>query len=555
MADKVLYATKVNGNPLAASAIVPGSALADKIAEIEQEIISTGSFEVVPLTSGANPVPDVANPKTTVIYLTKEAGSSKTDPYTEWIWFDSDGSGPASASWQIIGETSLDLSGYKTKQTAVSVTGGTLKGVASFSQNENGEVTLTLNDIQDGTTSQKGVVQLEDSHTSTSTTTAATPKNVKEAYDLADSKYAKPSGGIPKTDLVSGVQSSLDAADTAVQSVKLGSSSGTELKSGTNVVIPQASASATGAGVVELAGSIGATVATENNKAATEKAVRDAITALNVDTKADKVTGAVEGNFAGLDANGNLTDSGSKASDFKTKQSAVSDPTADGTTITAIDTISQDTNGVITATKKTIRSASTSQSGIVQLQDSIGASEASDTTAATPKAVRDAINALDVTAVTVGASKTLASISETDGKISATAVDIQIAESQVTNLTTDLGNKEDKSNKVTSWSATVTDTNYPSEKLVKDSLDNKANKVASATSGNFAGLNASGNLTDSGSKASDFATAAQGTKADSAIQGVKANGTALIPDGNKVVDIPVAAVSTYGVVTVETQEI
>ena len=36
----------------------------------------------------------------------------------------------------------------------------------------------------------------------------------------------------------------------------------------------------------------------------------------------------------------------------------------------------------------------------------------------------------------------------------------------------------------------------------------KADKVASATSGNFAGLDANGNLTDSGSKASDFATAA-----------------------------------------------
>lgn len=32
--------------------------------------------------------------------------------------------------------------------------------------------------------------------------------------------------------------------------------------------------------------------------------------------KADKVAGATEGNFAGLDANGNLTDSGKKAADF-----------------------------------------------------------------------------------------------------------------------------------------------------------------------------------------------------------------------------------------------
>jgi len=39
--------------------------------------------------------------------------------------------------------------------------------------------------IQDATTAQKGAVQLTDSVSSTSTTTAATPNNVKAAYDLA----------------------------------------------------------------------------------------------------------------------------------------------------------------------------------------------------------------------------------------------------------------------------------------------------------------------------------------------------------------------------------
>lgn len=42
---------------------------------------------------------------------------------------------------------------------------------------------------------------------------------------------------------------------------------------------------------------------------------------------------------------------------------------------------------------------------------------------------------------------------------------------------------------------------------VKTALDAKADKVASATSGNFAGLDSNGNLADSGKKASDFATA------------------------------------------------
>lgn len=36
---------------------------------------------------------------------------------------------------------------------------------------------------------------------------------------------------------------------------------------------------------------------------------------------------------------------------------------------------------------------------------------------------------------------------------------------------------ENKNNKVSSWSNTTTNTNYPSEKLVKDTLDNMTNAV------------------------------------------------------------------------------
>jgi hypothetical protein len=45
--------------------------------------------------------------------------------------------------------------------------------------------------IQDGTTAQKGAVQLTDSTSSTSTTTAATPNSVKSAYDLANAAIPK----------------------------------------------------------------------------------------------------------------------------------------------------------------------------------------------------------------------------------------------------------------------------------------------------------------------------------------------------------------------------
>jgi hypothetical protein len=45
--------------------------------------------------------------------------------------------------------------------------------------------------IQDATTAQKGAVQLEDSTSSTSTTTAAVPASVKSAYDLANAAIPK----------------------------------------------------------------------------------------------------------------------------------------------------------------------------------------------------------------------------------------------------------------------------------------------------------------------------------------------------------------------------
>lgn len=43
----------------------------------------------------------------------------------------------------------------------------------------------------------------------------------------------------------------------------------------------------------------------------------------DISGKADKVTSATAGNFAGLDANGNLTDSGSKAADFVAKTTTI----------------------------------------------------------------------------------------------------------------------------------------------------------------------------------------------------------------------------------------
>lgn len=58
--------------------------------------------------------------------------------------------------------------------------------------------------------------------------------------------------------------------------------------------------------------------------------------------------------------------------------------------------------------------------------------------------------------------------------------------------------------------------------LQSKDISGKADKVTGATAGNFAGLDTNGNLTDSGKKAADFATADQGGKADTALQAITA---------------------------------
>ena len=73
---------------------------------------------------------------------------------------------------------------------------------------------------------------------------------------------------------------------------------------------------------------------------------------------------------------------------YKVVQAAVSSPTASGTTTAFIDTISQDTNGKITATKKTMATATTSAYGMTKLSSATNST--STDLAATPAAVKAA---------------------------------------------------------------------------------------------------------------------------------------------------------------------
>jgi hypothetical protein len=95
---------------------------------------------------------------------------------------------------------------------SIAGTGGTVTAVTATSPlASSGGATPDIS-IQDGTTAQKGAVQLEDSTSSTSTTKAATPNAVKSAYDLANAALPK-AGGAMTGDITLNAQSDLRFAD------------------------------------------------------------------------------------------------------------------------------------------------------------------------------------------------------------------------------------------------------------------------------------------------------------------------------------------------------
>jgi hypothetical protein len=77
---------------------------------------------------------------------------------------------------------------------SIASSGGTVTSVTGTSPIASTGGTTPDISIQDGTTTQKGAVQLEDSTSSTSTTKAATPASVKAAYDLANAALPKAGG-------------------------------------------------------------------------------------------------------------------------------------------------------------------------------------------------------------------------------------------------------------------------------------------------------------------------------------------------------------------------
>jgi hypothetical protein len=185
---------------------------------------------------------------------------------------------------------------------------GTVTSVgASTPLSSTGGSTPTIS-IQDGTTSQKGAVQLENSTSSTSTTTAAVPASVKAAYDLANGKANPSDTTFVGTTSVALNRSSANLALTGISSVALPGSS-----SGTTTLQPAAAAG----GTVTLPASTGTLALTSDIPSLSGYVTESGTQTLTNKTLTSPV----------IDGNG-LVFEGPTADDYETTL-AVTDPTAD----------------------------------------------------------------------------------------------------------------------------------------------------------------------------------------------------------------------------------
>lgn len=204
-------------------------------------------------------------------------------------------------------ETLLDLKvhklsneSYESKNTAGSLDDSalyltpapTLVGANQISVNEDTENNKITFSIADGTTSQKGIVQLNDTLTSTSTTQAATANAVKKVSDKVDALDFTP----PNT----------DETETTIEAIDTVSQTNGKILATKKKITP---ASTSTPGIVQLSSTANSTV---ENMAATPKGVQAAINALNVSeptangtsttfiAKAKQVNGKIEVTKANL---------------------------------------------------------------------------------------------------------------------------------------------------------------------------------------------------------------------------------------------------------------
>ena len=201
--------------------------------------------------------------------------------------------------------------------------------------------------------------------------------------------------------------------------------------------------------------------------------------------KADKVSSPTAGNFAALDANGNLTDSGHKHGDYLTSHQDISGKADKVSSPTSGNFAALDGNGNLTDSGKKAADFLTSHQDISGKADKVS-----------------------------GATNGHLAKLDSNGNLA----DSGVAASAVITSHQDISGKADKVSSATNNNFAALDANGNLKDSGKKAADfltahqdisGKADKVSSPTSGNFAALDSNGNLTDSGHKHGDYLTSHQ----------------------------------------------
>lgn len=386
-------------------------------------------------------------------------------------------------------QTALDgkqaAGSYKTTQTAVSVTGSGLEYIQSISQDTNGVITPTKGTIRSGTTSQTGVVQLQNSLDST-TTKAVTPNAVNSAINgktylnatlltssnnldvytggtsMRDSWYYWTRASVPTNAPVSSTAAIMQVVfivNTCVQTVWVANSTrycricdaGTwtdwwqQYYEATSTYSSTGTQMVNGTAVAEAINALDATITSTDGTNVQAKVTETdgKITAVNITTDNTENKNNKVSAFQDTPDDTHYPSELLVYSQLAVKKD-VQDPVSMPTTSTYtglnfVSSVTQDNQGVITPVLGTLQEATTSVKGITKLVSSASASSTDETTAVTPKGVATAIKAL-TKSDSAASNKFVTAVSESNGVITVSRAQPVIA--NVSGLQTALDAKE-----------------------------------------------------------------------------------------------------------------
>ena len=303
--------------------------------DLQTAIADFGGFKEVPgdPTTGEPVLSSGETPSTKIIYLVEDSSATGDDKFKEWI-YDS-----TNSSWKLIGDTTMSMSGYA-KIPSSKTAGNIVEFTSTDTLADSGKTVADLENVVESVSIGAG----------SAISPVGGSKNVVIPL-AANNSGTGTDGAMSGSDKVKldGIETGAEVND--IVSISLNGTAVTpDQNRNVNLTITVPSASST-TPVMDGTGAVG--TSTDYARADHEHPSDTA--------KADKVPSATNGNLAGLDADGNLTDSGVAPGDFVTgvkldgAQSALT-PDNDGvvTIPNAVATTGQNpTNGLMTPAQAT----------------------------------------------------------------------------------------------------------------------------------------------------------------------------------------------------------